>query len=60
MDNPCRGCTRRQLKCHATCEDYIEWKTEWNKIKKKEHDCRYLQGQLTKRRNDAIRKIRRN
>lgn len=22
---PCKDCTKRQLGCHSTCKDYIEW-----------------------------------
>ena len=24
--SPCKDCTRRSIKCHATCEEYIEFK----------------------------------
>lgn len=60
MDNSCKDCTHRELKCHATCEDYIKWKTAWDKVKKKENAYRHLQGELTNRRNVAIKKMRRN
>lgn len=23
---PCKGCTKRHLRCHSTCEEYLEWK----------------------------------
>lgn len=25
---PCKGCTKRQMNCHSTCEDYIQYKIE--------------------------------
>ena len=30
---PCKGCTDREIGCHAKCSKYIEWKTEWDKRK---------------------------
>ena len=33
--NPCKGCGNRKVGCHSSCEDYIFWKTEYNKKKQK-------------------------
>lgn len=32
---PCRGCTRKQMGCHSTCEDYIKFDNA-NKAVRKE------------------------
>lgn len=29
---PCKGCEKRQVGCHATCEDYLELHAERVKI----------------------------
>lgn len=29
---PCKGCEKRQVGCHATCEDYLEFHAERVKI----------------------------
>lgn len=26
--SPCKGCTKRYIKCHAECPDYAEWRKE--------------------------------
>ena len=59
MNNPCKDCTRRELKCHATCEEYIEWKAEWDRVKKIEKTDRHLHGELNNVRNTALKKLRR-
>lgn len=28
---PCRFCTKRHLRCHSTCEDYLEYKEQVSK-----------------------------
>ena len=28
MKNPCYKCTRRAEECHATCDDYKDWRKE--------------------------------
>ncbi len=35
MKQPCRECKERTPTCHGTCELYIEWFKENEKIKKK-------------------------
>jgi len=30
MDSKCRNCDKRQVGCHAKCEDYKKW-TKWHK-----------------------------
>jgi hypothetical protein len=31
---PCKNCSAREVGCHSTCEDYIEWKYNYNETKK--------------------------
>lgn len=59
--NPCGGCTDRCVNCHATCEKYISWKAECDKLHKerikeceKEHD---IKDYFT-RRSNKIKKRR--
>lgn len=39
----CKGCTERRVGCHATCEEYLNWK--------KERDAR--RADINKKRQDA-------
>lgn len=34
-DNPCKDCDHRVLRCHSTCEEWIEYCEEVNKLKRK-------------------------
>ena len=42
-DNPCRYCEKRQIGCHGTCKEYIEWRKYniWIKQKAKEKNKYY-------------------
>ena len=48
--SPCKSCTdKRELGCHATCEDYLVWKKEMDDYndkvrKRKELDSLYYKG----------------
>lgn len=33
-NNPCYECEDRAVGCHATCEKYINWRKEYDKLKK--------------------------
>ena len=57
---PCKDCEDRVVNCHSTCDKYISWKKlmkENNGIicRKRQLDCAFI-----KRRNDAIRKMKKN
>jgi len=32
MNTPCKGCERREIGCHAKCEDYANFKAERAKL----------------------------
>lgn len=32
--NPCKGCTRRVVGCHCSCEDYKTWQKSGKEIPK--------------------------
>lgn len=36
MNNPCKGCTRREIGCHSYCEDYLIWKEKWDERREAE------------------------
>lgn len=36
VDCPCKGCTKRTLGCHSTCDDYINFHNELTNRKQKE------------------------
>lgn len=31
--SPCYGCTERSFKCHSTCEEYMQFKTDFEQAK---------------------------
>lgn len=35
INSKCKGCTRRTVGCHATCEDYILYKQKVQEVKDK-------------------------
>jgi len=37
-DCPCRGCEDRHFGCHAECERYKSWKTEYEETTRALHD----------------------
>lgn len=36
--NSCKGCQKRKLNCHSTCETYAQYREEIERIKKIEKD----------------------
>ena len=61
MIPPCKDCPDRQIGCHSTCEKYIEFKKENDKLRKE----RFIQNQITQyaieandRRYNRIRKCK--
>ena len=34
---PCKDCPNRQVGCHSTCEKYIEYKKESDRIREEKH-----------------------
>ena len=56
MQTPCKDCYDRYENCHAECEKYKEWRSELDSIREKIIDAKIKNAELTRRRNDAIRK----
>lgn len=44
MESSCKGCTRRTVGCHSTCEEYKEFRTRLEKMRKNERDECVLNG----------------
>ena len=34
----CKGCLKRKVGCHATCESYLAWKKEHDELKEKQRE----------------------
>jgi hypothetical protein len=32
--NPCQGCTKRSIGCHAQCQEHRDWKMEWDEYRR--------------------------
>ena len=61
MTNPgCKGCTERYVtehsNCHATCEKYLKWQEERQKVLIEKHKEKELDGALIDMRNYLKRK----
>ena len=61
MTNPgCKGCTDRYVtehsNCHATCEKYLKWQEERQKVLIEKHKEKELDGALIDMRNYLKRK----
>lgn len=35
MKSPCKNCTNRHLTCHSVCPEYLKYREELERIKKK-------------------------
>ena len=35
LNSPCKGCEKLFIKCHATCEEYLEFREEVAKLNEK-------------------------
>lgn len=42
MNSPCLNCTKRKVKCHASCNTYLEWVEGQNQRKENERAEREL------------------
>ena len=56
--SPCKDCVDRHVSCHSHCEKYIAWRTEMDEHKELISKIKAEEGMANKRRNDAIRKRR--
>ena len=56
MKNPCRGCDLRKPGCHATCEDYIAWKKEYDARQAKVRAEKELKWSVDEAREAAFRR----
>lgn len=54
---PCKDCQKRFLSCHSTCEDYKNWKSEFEEMKAKVSRNNYLDNELLERKKLAIKKM---
>lgn len=52
-NNTCKGCEKRQIGCHGTCEKYLTWQSENEKRKEavhKENDIKWALRDIIDRR----------
>lgn len=35
LNSPCKGCEKLFIKCHATCEEYLEFRKEVDELREK-------------------------
>lgn len=56
MRNPCYGCDHRSAECHATCEDYIAWKKEYDALQAKVRAEKELKWRVDEAREASVRR----
>ena len=53
MDAGCKGCTKREVGCHGSCESYLEWRSKYDKEKaivaEKKHKLREIKRDIQAR-----------
>ena len=35
LNSPCKGCEKLFIKCHSTCEEYLEFREEVDELREK-------------------------
>lgn len=55
---PCKDCTDRHENCHAECDRYKVWKHDITEEKNRIARMKYKDIDLTRRRNEAITRMR--
>ena len=57
---PCKDCTDRYENCHSKCDQYKAWRSELDAEREKMIEVKVKNADLVRRRNDAIRKVKRD
>lgn len=57
MSNKCYKCTKRTVGCHSTCEDYIEYRKQWDAVTEERDRQRALNDVLKSYNPQKIRGI---
>lgn len=55
----CKGCTKRTVGCHSTCEDYKDFCEQQKKIRERDAKERYLNLQLIDMKKQSKKKSKR-
>lgn len=53
---PCKGCEKRDVKCHSTCEEYKAWKSAIDAEKEATKTDRIADGQWKDFREESFRR----
>ena len=56
---PCKGCTKRQIGCHGSCEEYQQGLATWVEEKHQSIVNRAIDSQLRRHQFDQVEKLRR-
>lgn len=54
---PCKDCEFRHESCHSSCEQYSDWKQQWNNNREQIIKAKNKEMELNDRRNKAIKKM---
>lgn len=54
---PCKDCPDRHYKCHSTCENYIQFKKESDRIRDKRGEISMLNGNLNEIEAKRLKKL---
>lgn len=58
MIAPCRDCKNRFVSCHSSCEQYKEWRKNFDAEKERILKIRYEERSLDKLKMSGIRRMR--
>lgn len=56
---PCKTCKNHSMGCHTNCEDYKEYRAEYDKEVQKINKERYVDVQLTSMKKERHTKLKR-
>lgn len=55
----CKNCNKRQIGCHSTCKEYIDWKTERDRVNEIARKKRQAEAEMIDAKVRACEKTRR-
>lgn len=57
-ETPCRYCVapKRHIGCHGKCQEYIDWKAEWDAFQKEQKRERLIDRQVVDDLNKNLRR----
>lgn len=58
-DVPCKGCTKRQIGCHGSCEEYQKGVAKWIEKRRQQKINKAVDAGIRRYQIDQVEKVRR-